>query len=154
MKVGPDQGLERLYEEHAERLWRALLAYTADPEIASDALAEAFAQYLQRGPGVLSPIGWVWRTAFRVAAGELKARRQMVPLREEGSYDMPERLWDLMEALKHVPTRQRSVLVLHYYADLPTKEIASILGNSQATVRVQLSQGRKRVRRFLEETDG
>jgi DNA-directed RNA polymerase specialized sigma24 family protein len=43
------------------------------------------------------------------------------------------------------------VLVLHYYAGYATKEIAAIIGSSPATVRVHLSQGRKRLGRILEE---
>jgi predicted RNA polymerase sigma factor len=35
--------IERLYREEGSRLWWALLAYTGDREVASDAAAEAFA---------------------------------------------------------------------------------------------------------------
>lgn len=34
-------GLEGLYRAQGPRLWRALVAYSGDPEIASDAVAEA-----------------------------------------------------------------------------------------------------------------
>jgi DNA-directed RNA polymerase specialized sigma24 family protein len=36
--------IERLYREGGDRMWRAVLAFAGDPEIASDAVAEAFAQ--------------------------------------------------------------------------------------------------------------
>lgn len=57
--VDREESLESLYVEHADRLWRALYAYAEDREVASDAVAEAFAQYLQRGPGVRSPVRWI-----------------------------------------------------------------------------------------------
>ena len=40
--------LERIYREQGERMWRSLLAFSGDPEISSDAVAEAFAQALRR----------------------------------------------------------------------------------------------------------
>jgi DNA-directed RNA polymerase specialized sigma24 family protein len=39
---------------------------------------------------------------------------------------------------------------VHDYADRPTKEVAATLGVSMATVRVHLSQGRRRLRALLE----
>ncbi len=41
MKSADPQGLGRVYREHAATLWRALVAYTGDREVADDALAEA-----------------------------------------------------------------------------------------------------------------
>lgn len=72
--------LEALYREHGRRLWRAVRAYSGDPEVASDAVAEAFTQALGRGDEVRSALAWIWKTAFRVAAGELKARRRHAEL--------------------------------------------------------------------------
>jgi DNA-directed RNA polymerase specialized sigma24 family protein len=66
--------LEELYRAEGRRLWWALLAYSGDPDVASDAAAEAFAQALRRGSAVRDPRAWVWDVAFRVAAGELKRR--------------------------------------------------------------------------------
>src|SRR5947208_5737869 len=68
-----------LYRCHRERLWRALVAFTADRDVASDATAEAFAQLLRRGAVVRDPASWVWRAAFRIAGGELEARRARGP---------------------------------------------------------------------------
>ncbi len=47
--------LERVYEEEGARLWRAVYLYAADREVASDAVAEAFAQALRRGNDLRSP---------------------------------------------------------------------------------------------------
>jgi DNA-directed RNA polymerase specialized sigma24 family protein len=55
-------------------MWQAVFAFAGDPEVASDAVAEAFAQALRRGDAIRSPECWLWRTVFRIAAGELKAR--------------------------------------------------------------------------------
>jgi DNA-directed RNA polymerase specialized sigma24 family protein len=41
--------VERTYRAQAERLWRALVLFCGDQEIASDAVSEAFAQAISRG---------------------------------------------------------------------------------------------------------
>ena len=69
------------------------------------------------------------------------------------SYQMPEPVADLVRALARLSPNQRAAVVLHEYADLPTRDVARILGCSQATVRVHLAQARKRLRPLLEETD-
>ena len=78
-----------VYEEHGARLWRAVFLYAGDREVASDAVAEAFAQALRRGDNLQSPERWVWRSAFRIAAGELSRRkREATDLMDEG-YEIP-----------------------------------------------------------------
>lgn len=40
--------IEQAYREDSARLWRSLLGYTGSADVASDALAEAYAQALSR----------------------------------------------------------------------------------------------------------
>jgi DNA-directed RNA polymerase specialized sigma24 family protein len=82
-------GLEKVYREQAPRLWRALLAYSGDQEVAADALAEAFAQAVARGAALRTPKRWVWTVAFRLAAGELKERRRRAPAPSESAPTHP-----------------------------------------------------------------
>jgi RNA polymerase sigma factor (sigma-70 family) len=145
--------LERLYREDGARLWRALVAFSGDREVASDAVAEAFAQAIGRESHLRDPQRWVWRAAFRIAAGELEDRRGFRARIADQSYEMEEPPATLVAGLARLSPNQRAALVLHYYAGYPTKEIAGIIGSSPATVRVHLSQGRKRLRRILEEPD-
>jgi RNA polymerase sigma-70 factor (ECF subfamily) len=149
--AGP--GLEQLYREDGARLWRALVAFSGDREVASDAVAEAFAQAIGREPHLRNPQRWVWRAAFRIAAGELKDRRRFRAAIADPSYEMEEGPARLLTGLARLSPNQRAALVLHYYAGYPTKQIAGIIGSSPATVRVHLSKGRKRLRRILEEQD-
>ncbi len=156
--VTPASGdaLARVYREQGAKLWRSLLAYTGDREMASDAMAEALAQALGRGDAVQSPERWVWRAAFRIAAGELRNRSRHVQISSMDStpYEMPEPAVDLIRALARLSPNQRAVAVLHLYADYRTRDVARILGISQTTVRVHLSQARRRLRMLLEDEDG
>src|SRR5712675_241813 len=113
------EGIEAVYRADSERLWRAVYAFAGDAEIASDAVAEAYAQVLHRGSAVRDPAGWTWRTAFRISAGALKARGPQgtpeTPTEHIDRYGDP----DLVAALRQLPEAQRAAVVLFYYADLP-----------------------------------
>ncbi len=145
--------LEAVYRQEGPRLWRALIAFSGDPDLASDSVSEAFTQALARGDGLRDPAAWIWSVAFRVAKGALNDRRRSVDHAPEGSYDLPETLTDVIAALGALSPNQRLAVVLHDYADRPTDEIARLLGSSRATVHVHLSQGRRRLRRILEADD-
>jgi RNA polymerase sigma factor (sigma-70 family) len=149
----PADAIARVYEEHGPKLWRSLYAFTGSREVASDALAEALAQAIARGDGIHSPERWIFTASFRIAAGEMKRRRREQPL-EDIPHEMPEPTVDLVRALGTLSPRQRAVVILSLYAGYPTREIAHVLGSTPATVRVHLSQGRKRLRAALEEHDG
>jgi RNA polymerase sigma factor (sigma-70 family) len=150
----PRERIERFYREEGARVWRALFAFAGDRDVASDALAEALAQALGRGDAVNSPGRWVWRAAFRIAAGELKQRRRHGPLGgADLAYEMEDPPADLLQALVMLSPKQRAATILHFYVGYPTREVAEILNCSTATVRVHLSQGRKRLRTALEKDD-
>jgi RNA polymerase sigma-70 factor (ECF subfamily) len=154
-RVESDEDLDRVYREHGERLWRAVFAFAGDREVASDAVAEAFAQCLARSVAVRDPGRWIWRAAFCIAAGELKdrRRRQAMSVRAEDRYEIPEAATEILEALGRLSPRQRSAVVLHDHVGYSTREVAAILGSTAATVRVHLSQGRRRLRTLLEAGD-
>jgi RNA polymerase sigma-70 factor (ECF subfamily) len=149
-----DGELEGIYRQHGDRLWRAVLAFSGDREVASDAVAEAFAQALGRGDAIRRPLPWLWKAAFRIAAGELKSRGVNLDGRVRGaSYEPAEPATDLLRALARLSAKQRASIVLHHYAGYPVKDVAAIIGSSAAAVRVHLSQGRKRLRGLLEDVD-
>jgi RNA polymerase sigma factor (sigma-70 family) len=143
--------VETVYREQRTKLWRALVGYTGDPEVATDSLAEAFAQLLGRADDVHQPERWVWKAAFAIAAGELAERAQRPIAQADRPYEMPEPTDHLLAALSLISPNQRLAVVLHDYADRPTDEIAEFLGVSRATVHVHLSQARRRLRKLLED---
>ena len=142
--------VEAVYRQDSDRLWRALLAFSGDAEIASDAVADAYAQALRRGPVVRDPSAWIWRAAFRIAAGALKTSRA-----DQG--EVPDRSVhldryedsDLHAALRQLPDAQRAAVILFYYADLPVSEVAARLGSNGLAVRANLSRGRRRLHDLL-----
>jgi RNA polymerase sigma-70 factor (ECF subfamily) len=143
----------QVYQTEALKMWRAIVGYTGDPEIANDAVSEAFARALQHEGSIQDIRAWTWRVAFRVASAESRARLRgddESPL--DVSEPSPEAV-DLVAALRQLSDRQRLAVVLHDYADRPTTEVAAILGCSPATVHVHLGRGRRRLRALLGERD-
>jgi RNA polymerase sigma-70 factor, ECF subfamily len=155
--IGWPKSVEAAYRADGDRLWRALLAYAGDPDIASESVAEAYAQALRRGPAVRDPAAWTWRSAFRIAAGALKDRRA-AGVSWDASADVshldrhadP----DLLHALQQLPDAQRAAVILFYYADLPVRDIAARLGSNSLAIRANLSRGRRRLRVLLGDDDG
>jgi RNA polymerase sigma factor (sigma-70 family) len=151
--VGRD-AVERVYLAEGPKIWRALVAYSGDVDIANDAFAEALAQALARGDDLRTPERWIWKVSFRVAAGELGRRKRQVPFVDSEVVEAPELALDLMRALQRLTPKQRAVVILRLYGGFTTAEVGALLGMAQPTVRVHFSQGRKRLRRSLEASDG
>ena len=143
----------RTYAEQAPRLWRSVRAFSGDPDVASDAVAEAFAQLIRRGDEVRDPAAWVWRTAFRIASGELKARRAFLgdQLLDVRSAPPEPDVVDLLRALSSLSPKQRLAVVLHDYAGFPARQAAEMAGSTEQAMRVHLMRGRRRLRTLLGE---
>jgi RNA polymerase sigma-70 factor, ECF subfamily len=141
---------EQVYRAEGPRLWRSLLLLTGNPEIASDAMAEAFAQGIARGAAVRKPGAWVWRASFMIARGELKSQRESLERPEPMTHGSEhEELLDVLRLLSGLPPMQRGATVLHYYAGYSLAETASILGSSRSAVGVHLFRARTRLRKEL-----
>jgi RNA polymerase sigma-70 factor (ECF subfamily) len=110
-----------------------------------DAVAEAFVQGLCSNSSIRYPERWVWRAAFRIAAGMLKERGRFVPPISSSAFHTAEPEWELIGALAELPVKQRACVVLRYYGGYPAAEIAHITGSTPLAVRQQLSRGRKRL---------
>lgn len=158
--VTADPSVERVraaYEAVHPRLWRAVLAYSGDRDVADDAVAEAWAQVLRRGSAVDDPAAWAWRAAFRIAAGDLERRRTGPGIVDDTrSLELPEPAIDLVVALRQLSDQQRACVVLCDLADHTAGDAARLLGTTAATVRVQRMRARRRLRDLLadgEESD-
>ena len=147
--------VEAAYRSIHPALWRALLAYTGDREVASDAESEAFAQVIRRGDEVIDVAAWVWRSAFAIAGGMLAGRAQARPigaLTPETS-EVGSSLTEFISMLAALTDQQRACIVLRYVTQLDNAGIAAALGTREGTVRVQLHRAHATLRRTLQEAD-
>lgn len=137
-----------LYREVGPQLWRAILVYSGGRrEVADDAVGEAFARAIESDRVIRRPFPWLYRTAFRIAAAELRREDAPLPVTEAQFDDSATD--DLMRALRQLSPSQRAAVFLHYQADLPVREVAHLTGMSSAAVKVHLHRGRNRLRQIL-----
>ncbi len=145
--------VELLYRSDGDRLWRSVFAYSASAAVADDAVAETFAQLLRRGTSVQDPKAWTWRTAFRIAAGDLQRQRrvanELVVDITSDTVDTADDILDLVRALRDLSDMQRKAVLLHDYAGHRAAAVAAIIGSTEAAVRVHLMRGRRRLRVLL-----
>ena len=146
------------FRTHFAGVTRTVYLIVHDNPRAEDITQEAFLQLLRdwsRISGYERPEAWVRRVAIRLAVRSLKrdelwrsVRSLFVPQERTSGSDI-----DVAEAISRLPRGQRASIVLFYYEDRPTAEIAGLLGCSEATVRVHLHRGRQRLARLLGEEE-
>lgn len=123
-------------------------------EIAQDAFLQALVRW-SKISRYERPDAWVRRIAIRLTLRALRRERLWQLVRGGLVPRVPDRpsRHDLDGALRQLPGSQRAAIVLHYYEDRPTAEVASILGCSESTARVHLHHARKRLALLLGEDD-
>jgi len=162
-----DLGVERtdadlltdLQAEHGQALYDFARHQGLTDEQAADAVQEAFLRLwreLRRGISIDRPPAWLFRTVYHLAMGQHRWRRQLSLLLprlapRHAGYGGPEAsdrltVWG---AVDNLPLRQRQALYLHYVADLPFEEIASILRISPSAARTHASRGMATLRTDL-----
>lgn len=57
---------------------------------------------------------------------------------------------DLYRAVQSLPKRYGEVILLHYYQDMPVKEIANALGQSESSIYRRLEKARQMLKKTLE----
>ena len=142
-------------------LYRLALSITENPEDAAEAAAEgvcrAYENFHQlRSREKFQP--WLLKIVRNEAYALCRRRGRTVPLEdlpEEPAVPGPQADDSLRRAVERLPREQREAVVLFYYEDLPTEEIARVVGASPGAVRTRLSRARENLRTMLEvERDG
>jgi RNA polymerase sigma-70 factor (ECF subfamily) len=143
--------LEALFREAAPGLWRAIYGFVGGRRhLAEDAVAEAFARAIERSSEIRSPLPWIYRTAFRIAAHELRREgRRPLPAADAVPGLDPAEVQDVLRALGRLSRNQRAAVLLHDEEGFTGPEVGRLLGMSPATVRVHLFRGRRRLRELL-----
>ncbi len=150
-------GPEVVFRNDYARLVRSLALIAGDVEEASDAVQEAFIQaclHWRRIGRYEDPVGWI----RRVAINRLKNRHRSLRRRDRAVARLvpppppadPDTGIDVMAALRTLPERQRTAVVLHYFEGLTTPEIATAMNLSEGAVGSHLHRARAALRRHLE----
>jgi RNA polymerase sigma-70 factor (ECF subfamily) len=126
------------------RLVGALALQCGDAELAKEVAQEALTRAWQHWPRVSrydSPEAWVFRVALNVSASrfrrtkrERRAFAEVASRPEPGRVDETDRI-AIREAVLTLPPRQRTALVLRFFADLPVDEVATAMDCAPGTVK-------------------
>jgi RNA polymerase sigma-70 factor (ECF subfamily) len=146
------------FRVHFTGVVRTVHLIVHDRQRAEDISQDAFVQLLRNWAKVSAyerPDAWVRRVAIRLAVRGLRrdalwttVRSFFVPRAPAEGSDP-----DLIEAIGRLPNAQRAAIVLHYYEDRPVAEVAALLGCAEATARVHLHRGRRRLAQLLGEEE-
>jgi RNA polymerase sigma-70 factor (sigma-E family) len=122
-------------------------------DIAQEACARACVRW-RRLARAGDPTPWVVRVAGNLAIDRWRRRRTVAthPLPVAAATTTPDRI-DLHRALERLSARQREVVVLRYFADLPEAAVAEALGCSVGAVKQHASRGLASLRAALTPRD-
>lgn len=142
------------------------MSVTKNRFMAEDAAQDAFVTAWMKLNTLQEPkkyASWVCRIARNCALNMIKRYRSFLPLDVVDNLDITEdrsqdtaALYALSEernevnkSMELLPERVRQIIQLHYFEDLSIAEIADRMCISEGTVKWQLHDGRKRIRKEL-----
>lgn len=168
-RTGDQAAFAELYRQTSAELYRSVRAMVRDEDLAWDILQDSYLRAF-RGLDKLQTneafLPWLRRIAVNVTATKM-ARRQPLSFSELAGGDeedreaeipdlridsQPELALDrkesarlVREILSSLPEAQQMILGMHYYEDMPIREIAETLHVAPGTVKAQLYKGRKKI---------
>ena len=158
-----DYQFEKAVETYGDTIFRVAYSYLKNRSDAEDVMQETLLKLYQevgRFESEEHRKRWLIRVAVNQCKSTLRSTwlRRTVPLeelREEPAVPGPQVDDTLWRAIQRLPREQREAVVLFYYEDLTTEEIARVTGASPGAVRTRLSRARDHLRSLLEvEWDG
>ncbi len=161
--LGQSFGLERVFLEHQQRVFRAAFRITGNAQDAEDVLQTVFLRLARRGDtaSLANPSSYLYRAAVNAALDLLRARRERSSVALEEAHGSPDglarrpdqvheaaelRAW-LRQAIAGLPPRAGEVFALHHLEGLENRDIARALGLSRVAVAVTLHRARRRLQR-------
>jgi RNA polymerase sigma-70 factor, ECF subfamily len=170
-KGGDISAFEELMVRHERRVFLTALRLLGHPENARDAAQDVFFRfhrYIQRVDEHRDLAPWLYRMTVNIChdirrkqvkadtisldefqeTGETQA---LAPSRHpDDNLSQGEEKRIVVEALKALPEKERTALVLRDIEGLSTSEVARILGSSEGTVRSQVCMARLKIKKFTE----
>lgn len=153
---------EVFFEQHHERLFRALWLLTRNRQEAEEVMQEAFLRLWERWDKVIGgpdPTGYLYRTALNVWRSRLRraavaARKVIHHIQADDEIAKVEERDAVVRALAPLPPRQRAAIVLIDVLDLSSERAGEALGIKPVTARVLASRARAALAKEMEERHG
>jgi RNA polymerase sigma-70 factor (ECF subfamily) len=126
---------------------------------AEDAAQEALVRVWTHWRTVRDPRAYTFLVATNLArrqwhaASNQRVLNEQLDARERARAELPETYSTLRDLVNRLPGRLRTPTLLHYYADLPTAEVARLLRRPPGTIRRRLTEARRLLGDALTETE-
>ncbi|HYK53303.1 MAG TPA: RNA polymerase sigma factor [Candidatus Eremiobacteraceae bacterium] len=153
---GDEAAIEGLITTIWPKCFRLAASIIGDTHLAQDAAQESCAIIHRRVRGLRDPqafTAWAYRIVAREslrsrgrASADSSARSTTLGASNDGTTTI-----DVWRALDALPRGLREVVVLFYFDELTSREIASTLNVAHATVRTRLARAREHLRRLLDD---
>lgn len=154
--AGDESALGTLFDRHEARLFRHAARLLTSREDAKDAVAVAFFELWRKRASVRvvegSPLPWLLNTVSNSARNLERAGRRYRALLHRtpvAPHSGPPTARDetgVLAALKRLPAREQSVIVLTVLEGYPDREAAEALGIPVGTVKSRLARAKARLR--------
>ena len=141
--------VEALFASERVGFVRLAFLMTGSIETAEDVVQTAWAKSLPHLSGVSRPGAYVRTAVVNEARSRLRRRRSTPPLPRAVSAEIDESAVELWDALRRLSERRRTAVVLRYWGDLSTDEIAVVMGCRPGTVSSLLHRGIESLRKQL-----
>jgi RNA polymerase sigma-70 factor (ECF subfamily) len=171
--AGDEAAIETLIRQHEMGVFRLALSVVGDAAEANEITQETFIAALRALPKYQeqrSFKSWLFTIALNLSRSHLRKRKFLAKLKETttalfrletGRQALPEEtviknekeaaLWDELNKLDE---RHRIVVILRYFQELSTAEIAEVLSLHEGTVHSRLHTARERLRSALFDLQG
>lgn len=151
-----EQEFERAVRRLQTRMYRTAVSILWNDEDAADAIQEAILRAWQKRRSLRHSEAfdvWLMRILLNECRNiQRKIRFQAVPLDEDvAANEAPD--IGLREALRRLPEKYRTPLLLHTLDGYPVAEVARMLRVPESTVRGRVYQARKQLKALLEEIE-
>jgi RNA polymerase sigma-70 factor (sigma-E family) len=144
-----DNDFEALYADEADAMSRLAYLMLGSAEPAKEVVHDAFARVYERWDRVDNPGAYLRTCVVNGCRDRLRRRGVERRHRPDQVADAQLGAHELLDALAHLPHRQRAVVVLRFYEDRSVADIASLLGLREGTVKSHLHRGLNRLREDL-----
>ena len=156
MSLITDVDIEALYRSDLTRVVRLAFLLLGDASLAEEIGQEAFARLLQQGRTPREPAAYL--TTITVNLCRDHGRRSTTarlhpppPSHVEPAPQVPREVDEVWQAVQRLPRVHRDAVVLRYWADLSTAEVARILDIRPGTARSALHRALKSLKETLHE---
>jgi DNA-directed RNA polymerase specialized sigma24 family protein len=149
-----DVSLSELYREQRDSLIRLAFLMTGSRYTAADVVQDCFVGLSSRIGRVENPSAYLRASVANACRSLLrKQRRESLATWRLGTagYPISPSARELLDAVSALPPSQRVAIVLRYYEDWTTAEIASAMGCRASTARSHLRRGLIALRRVVDE---